>query len=169
MNEHEGEERGLVTVQPREVINVEQAVAEWTLYQDLTRRLLEASDYQKIGQTEFKKKSAWRKFAKAFNISCELVKEEIVRGDDGFPLFARVWIRAEEPSGRFQVSDGECHVTERCCPAAAGDDCWKGKKYSDHDCCTTTCDGRKHMSHPGDVSATAVTRAKSGKSASRNR
>ncbi len=162
MNEHaeDVQERGLVATQPREIINVEQAVAEWKLYQELTQKLLDESDYQKIGQARFKKKSAWRKYAKAFNISCSLVKEEILRADDGFPIFARVWARAEEPSGRFQVSDGEYHITERCCPAATGEDCGKKRKQTWHECCSSTCDGRKHQSHPGDVAATATTRAK---------
>lgn len=155
MNEHDEQEQGLVTVQPREIINVDQAVAEWRLYQELTQKLLDDSDYQQIGRDKFKKKSAWRKYAKAFNISCSLVKEEVLRADDGWPIFARIWARAEEPNGRFQVADQECHVTERCCPKATGGDCTRR-----HDCCQPGCDGRKHFSHPGDVAATAVTRAK---------
>lgn len=143
------------TDQPRALIDVDRAVDEWELYIELTKRLLDRSDYQKIGDTKFKKKSAWRKYAKAFNISAEIIKEEIERGPDGYPIFARVWVRAEEPSGRYQVADQECHTMEKCCGMARGKGCTKSHKH-----CVPDCDGRIHFSHPGDITATAVTRAK---------
>ncbi len=153
------EDRSLVVPgdTPRAMVDVDRAVKEWDLYQQLTRRLLTKEDYQDIAGKKFKRKSAWRKYAKAFNVSCALVKEEIARAEDGYPLYARVWARAEEPSGRWQVADQECHVKEKCCPVASGGICKKGGQHSH---CRDGCDGRIHFSHPGDISATAVTRAK---------
>lgn len=145
------------TDQPRALIDVNRAVDEWKLYLELTERLLDRSDYQKIGTNKFKKKSAWRKYAKAFNISAEIIKEEVERGPDGYPIFARVWVRAEEPSGRYQVADQECHALEKCCPVARGQGCTKS---GNHRHCAPDCDGRIHFSHPGDITATATTRAK---------
>jgi hypothetical protein len=143
----------------RELINVDQAVEEWDRYQELTKRLLNESDYQTIGKRKFKKKSAWRKYAKAFNISCEVLTQEVQRTEDGYPLFARVVVRATEPSGRWQDADHECHVSEKCCPAALKANCSK-ESWRTHTCCKPGCDGRLHFSHPGDLPAIAFTRAK---------
>ncbi len=137
------------------IADVALAKRAWDSYQELTKELLDETDYQRIGKTKFKKKSAWRKYAKAFNISCEVIREEIQRADDGYPIFARVWVRATEPSGRFQEADQECHVSEKCCPRKDGGNCEKQHKH-----CSMGCNGRIHFSHPGDITATAVTRAK---------
>ncbi len=150
-----GDSQAVVVVPQREVINIDQAVAEWEAYQELTRRLLTKDDYQRIGDKDFKKKSAWRKYAKAFNISCEEVSREIVRAEDGYPLYAHVVVRATEPSGRWQDADQECHAIEKCCVAASSRSCPKR-----HTHCLPGCDGRIHFSHPGDIPAVAFTRAK---------
>lgn len=134
---------------------VERAKKQWEAYQELTRSILDASDYQKIGGREFKKKSAWRKYATAFNISTEVIKEEIVRAEDGYPIYARVVVRATAPNGRYQEADHECHVTEKCCPKPCPRSSWQN-----HACCGPDCDGRRHFSHPGDIPAIATTRAK---------
>ena len=140
-------------------ITVTEAIHQWNQYQELTRLLLGDTDYQQIGSKQFKKKSAWRKYARAFNISDEVSAEEIKRSDDGYPLWARLRVKATAPNGRFAEADHECHISERCCQAAQGLPCeksgWKG-----HTCCTTGCNGRIHWSHPGDLPATALTRAK---------
>ena len=149
------QDTALMLAPQRGLIDIDQAVAEWEQYQELTKKLLDASDYQRIGDGEFKKKSAWRKYAKAFNISCEQINEEIVRADDGYPVFARVIVRATEPGGRWQDADQECHVTEKCCAEAQGNTCRKR-----HNHCAQGCTGRQHFSHPGDIPATAFTRAK---------
>ena len=147
--------QAVVVAAPRELINVDQAVAEWEAYQQLTKRLLTEDDYQRIGDKKFKKKSAWRKYAKAFNISCEEISREIVRADDGYPLYARIVVRATEQGGRWQDADQECHVSEKCCVKAFGRVCSRR-----HHCCLPGCDGRVHFSHPGDIPAVATTRAK---------
>src|SRR3990170_6605522 len=140
-------------------ISVDQAIAEWLEYQELTRQLLDDSDYQKISGRTFKKKSAWRKYARAFDISDEIVSEHIEREDDGFPRWARLRVKATAPNGRSAEADHECHVGERCCPRAQGATCDR-VKWEKHVCCPSGCTGRPHWSHPGDVPATALTRAK---------
>lgn len=141
-------------------VSVDDAIKQWDEYQELTRRLLNDTDYQKIGQGQFKKKSAWRKYAKAFNISDHVTHEEIVRDATGFPIFARVRVEAyHEATGRRSEADHECHVTERCCPNAQGAFC-RMADWKNHTCCTETCTGKVHFSHPGDLPATALTRAK---------
>lgn len=140
-------------------VTVDEAIEQWQQYQELTKRLLDESDYQQIGKRRFKKKSAWRKYARAFNIADEVTLEQIERGEDGFPLWARVRVKATANNGRSAEADHECHVTERCCPAAQGAPCPK-RSWRDHVCCQEGCTGRLHWSHPGDIAATALTRAK---------
>lgn len=148
-------QQAIIVAPKRELINVDQAVAEWDAYQELTKRLLTKDDYQRIGETQFKKKSAWRKYAKAFNISCTEISKEVVRDEDGYPLYARVVVRATEPNGRWQDADQECHVTEKCCGGARSLPCRRSHKH-----CMPGCDGKPHFSHPGDIPAIATTRAK---------
>ncbi len=142
-------------------ITVEQAKREWDEYQRLTQVLLDANDYQSLGRAgRFKKKSAWRKYARAFNITDRVTFEHIERAGDGFPIWARIRVQAEAPNGRTAEADHESHVTERCCPAAVGDTCPR-RGWSNHKvCCKAGCSGRSHWSHPGDLPATALTRAK---------
>lgn len=160
---NEEPQTGLVIV-PSQVVAlalpVQQIVQQWNDYQELTRELLVKSDYQKIGNKEFKKKSAWRKYARAFNISDRVSFEEIIRDADGFPIYARIRVEAtHDASGRRAEADHECHVRERCCEAATGLTCFK-RDWSGHRCCLSGCNGRIHFSHPGDIPATATTRAK---------
>jgi len=137
-------------------VSVDEAIRQWDEYQELTRRLLNKTDYQKIGNKEFKKKSAWRKYAKAFNISDHVTFEEINRADDGFPLWARIRVEAYHPAtDRRSEADHEVHVLEKCCIQPCSKRSW-----NNHFCCPAECDGRRHWSHPGDLPATALTRAK---------
>ena len=140
-------------------VPVDEAVRQWEQYQELTRRLLNESDYQQIGKGRFKKKSAWRKYSRAFNLNDEVQSEHVERAPDGWPVWARVVIRAIAPNGRHAEADGECHMAERCCPASYGSECGKSD-YSNHDCCEPGCNPRIHWSHPGDIAETALTRAK---------
>lgn len=135
-------------------IPVDEVIHQWEQYQELTRRLLNDTDYQKIGNKQFKKKSAWRKYARAFNITDRVTFEEISRFDDGFPRYARLRVEARAMNGRTAEADQECHVTERCCVQPCSKRTWKG-----HECCRE-CDGKRHWSHAGDLPATALTRAK---------
>ena len=132
-------------------LGVKAAITQWQEYQALTRELLDDSDFQHIGARKFKKKSAWRKYARAFNITDEVTFEHIERSPDGFPLWARVRVKATASNGRTAEADHECHVTERCCDG----DCNKRHAH-----CLEGCTGRVHFSHPGDLPATALTRAK---------
>lgn len=150
--------RELVPMDDRTValpVSVDEALRQWKDYQDLTELLLNDSDYQRIGTTRFKKKSAWRKYARAFNITDRVTFEHIERAEDGFPLWARIRVEARATNGRTAEADHECHIGERCCAQP----CPK-RNWNDHYCCPADCNGRKHWSHPGDLPATALTRAK---------
>lgn len=150
-------------------ISIDEAVKQWQEYQELTKRLLDETDYQGGSDGRaYKKKSAWRKYAKAFNVADRVTFEDIQRaqpGDGsnlppGFPIYARIRVEVKQStSGRLAEADHECHAGERCCPTAWGESCPK-RAWDGHYCCSRGCSGRKHWSHPGDIPATALTRAK---------
>ena len=94
-------------------VDVEQAIVEWKAYQELTERLIDKTDYQNIGPKRFKKKSAWRKYAKAFNLSCEIIDKIVERGEDGKIQYADFVVRATAPSGRYAEAWASCSRTER--------------------------------------------------------
>lgn len=120
----------IVNVETQVSANVDTALAEWKAYQEITKQMLDKSDYQDIKGKKFKKKSAWRKYARAFNITTEIVDKEICKTDKGQVKEASFIVRATLPTGRSADGWGNCSRSE----------------------------GNK--SHPNhDIPATAVTRA----------
>lgn len=59
----------------RSMVSVDEAVAAWEEYNELRRRIASPSDFQKIADKEFLKKSYWRKLQKFFNLRIELMSE----------------------------------------------------------------------------------------------
>jgi len=143
----------------RPLVTAEEGKRDWEEYIRLCNALLAPTDYQHISGKLFKKKSAWRKLAKAFAISDRIEEYHIERDARGWPIYATYVVEAESPAGQTAVGYHEAHVQERCCPAAFGKTCSK-KGKSQHVCCPAGCDGSDHWSHPGDIPATAHTRAK---------
>lgn len=88
---------------------IEQAFAD---YQTLCQRLLDAGDYQRIGDREFRKKSAWRKLALAFGVSFQHVSHVYERDDDGRLLRVEFIYRAIAPNGRYAEAFGAAHASE---------------------------------------------------------
>lgn len=124
-------------------------------YSALCESLLDAGDVQNIQGKIFRKKSAWRKLAVAFGVSCRIVDREYERDDRGRIVRAEVVVTATAPNGRSMDGLGACDLFEKCC--APG--CSKAK-YRDHHCCPADCSGAVHFSNPQhDLPATAATRA----------
>lgn len=124
-------------------------------YSALCERLLTPDDYQQIGDRQFRKKSAWRKLAVAFGVSCEITNRDYERNDAGRIIRAEVLVRATAPNGRYMDGVGACDAFERCCPTPCPKRTW-GK----HTCCLADCTGGRHFSNPQhDIPATAATRA----------
>src|SRR3954467_2193662 len=67
-------------------VDAEELVAAFEAYQALVPRLLNATDYQQTRDGRFKKKSAWRKLARAFRLNCSIVNVHVERDDDGNPI-----------------------------------------------------------------------------------
>jgi hypothetical protein len=165
-NEQDGSERGVAIVTPGDLsatvslpITVEQAKAQWQEYQRLCQELLDESDYQNIGGNKFRKKSGWRKLGRAFNLDTRVLTREVERDDRGRPIWAGFLVEASAPTrsgARVMTGYHEAHLQEKCCPVAFGEGCTKTGR---HNHCSPNCSGRPHWSQPGDIAATAETRA----------
>ena len=126
------EETGLIAAD--NVPDVDVAIEQWNAYQKLCKGLLNETDYQEIIVKEkdesgnyvkvkrhFKKKSAWQKLSRAFNVDTEIVDRDIERTKTGRVKEAYYCVRASLPNGRSVESDALCSRSE------------KGKdKVSDH-------------------------------------
>jgi len=129
----------VVVEQPLPIVTAEDAKKAMEAYQKLCAAILipwekriiengvvkQESDYQRIrvrvrdpetGRDEsllrdFPKKSAWRKLAKFYNVSTEIVGKERVDREDG----SWVWhytVKAKAPNGQSQMGIGSCDSKE---------------------------------------------------------
>ncbi len=131
---------------------VEGAFREYTA---LCERLLDDNDVQNIGGKQFRKKSAWRKLAVAFGVSCKIIDREYERDERNRIIRAEVVVTATAPNGRSMDGLGACDLFEKCCPPQC-----KKARYDNHTCCGSDCSGAVHFSNPQhDLPATAATRA----------
>jgi hypothetical protein len=92
------------------VADVEQAFHD---YQRLCAVLLDDDDVQRIQGRTFRKKSAWRKLAVAFGVSCEVLERIYDRDETGKIIRAEIVVRAYAPNGRHMDGLGICDVSER--------------------------------------------------------
>lgn len=128
--------------------DIEGSVAFFDNYEELTRQLLKPSDYQKQGKKSFKKKSAWRKYATAFNLSDEILSKEVTRDESHRIVSAEFMVKVTAPNGREAVGVGACSIFDKI-------------KTSDVEE-PSTFELRKRFSNAeNDVISTAHTRAKS--------
>ena len=108
------------------VPDVDVAIEQWDAYQRLCKGLLNDNDYQEIIVKEkdadgnyvkvkrhFKKKSAWQKLSRAFNVDTEIVERDIERTKTGRIKEAYYCVRATLPNGRSVESDALCSRSER--------------------------------------------------------
>lgn len=100
-----------------ELVDVGSAKAFMDNYQDVCKALLDTSDFQKVNmngkQTAFKKKSAWRKIATAFNLSDEVIAKEIIR-DDNFQIISATFsVKVTAPNGRSGIGVASCSIFDK--------------------------------------------------------
>lgn len=99
-------------------LDVGEQKAAMDLYQSGLREILDDSDYQGAGRNrdgtprKFVKKSGWRKIAAWFDLSIELLRDQVERDEHGNVTRACVWARAVAPSGRAADGDGYCDSAE---------------------------------------------------------
>ena len=108
------------------VPDVDTAIEQWDAYQKLCKGLLNETDYQEIVVKEkdengnyikvkrhFKKKSAWQKLSRAFNVDTHIVDRSLERTKMGRVREAYYCVRATLPNGRSVESDALCSRSER--------------------------------------------------------
>lgn len=135
-----------------DMVDVDSAKAFMDNYQDVCKSLLDKTDYQTVSingkKQAFKKKSAWRKIATAFNISDEVLSKEIIRDDQYRIISATFEVRAYAPNGRTGVATASCSIFDKI-----------SKKDKEE---PTPFELRQRFTNAeNDVIATAHTRAKS--------
>ena len=93
-------------------VPIDEIAAHMQLFQQLKAKLLSKDDVVLIREKPFIKRSGWRKFALAFNISDEIVKAE--REDLGEGEYVwRIWVKCIAPNGRTSFGVGSCSTRER--------------------------------------------------------
>ncbi|DBA59572.1 TPA_asm: hypothetical protein CBHJFHIM_00011 [Methanobrevibacter gottschalkii virus vir075] len=111
------------------VPDVDTAIEQWNVYQRLCGKkgILDENDFQKIMikekdpatgeyvsvEREFKKKSAWQKLGRAFNVDTRIVTHEFMRTKTGRINEAYYCVCATLPNGRSVESDALCSRSER--------------------------------------------------------
>jgi len=132
------------TVGGFDLVDPEGAKAYWENYEEVVNAILTKDDYQ---GTQFKKKSAYRKLATAFQFSDEVVKEDIIKDDKGRVVTAEFHVKATAKNGRFAIGVGMCSLYDKI-----------NKKDRTE---PTEFELRKRFSNPDhDIISTAHTRAK---------
>lgn len=93
-----------------DMVDVNAAKAAQENFGELVEALLdEKNDYQG-GK---KKKSAWRKLARAFNISDEIIEHDEIREDDHQIISAHYIVKATLPNGRSSIGVGDCSIFDK--------------------------------------------------------
>jgi hypothetical protein len=93
---------------------LDDVVALQRAFHDLCVALLDDNDYQAIKGKRYKKKSAWRKLAAAFNVTDTVLNRNIDReSDSGHIWRAEVLVRATAPNGRSAEGLGVASMRER--------------------------------------------------------
>lgn len=135
-----------------DIVDVDAAEAFMKNYQDLVKALLDVEEDYQDGK---KKKSAWRKLATAFNISDEIVNEQLIFDDvDGQIVTARYKVKAILPNGRSTIGVGVCSIYDKIRYTAT-------KKYDADTETPSNFELRGRFSNAEhDVPSTAHTRAK---------
>ena len=96
----------------RPAVNPADALAAWKEFQDLRKAILDKSDFQKIGNKDFIKKSGWRKFATFYNLTDRITEEHLIEPLDG-GFYWKVKVLCIAPNGRTVEGVAICSSDER--------------------------------------------------------
>lgn len=96
----------------RPAIGAMEAVLAWKEFRALRTAILDKSDFQRIGNDDFIKKSGWRKFATFYNLTDKIVEETQVF-TEGMNYYWKIKVECVAPNGRVVEGVGICATTER--------------------------------------------------------
>lgn len=93
----------------------EKILKQVSLFEELKRKLLSSKDYQNIGGKQYIKKSGWRMFSLAFNLSDEILKEERkeYKANNQEYFAWEVTVRVTAPNGRYAEATASCSSNEK--------------------------------------------------------
>lgn len=109
-------------------LNVDKAIKQWEDYQKLCKGILTEDDYQtifvkeknpetgeyEVVERQFKKKSAWQKLSRAFNVDTSIVSRDCTRSKNTNRITEAYYcVEATLPNGRRVESDALCSRSER--------------------------------------------------------
>lgn len=97
----------------RPVAPVAELVSAWKEYQELTKQLLDKTDYCNISGKPYKKKSAWRKYGKAFSLSVNVTSRKIDRNKEGDIIRAETTVDVVAPNGQRFPGYGAVGIKEK--------------------------------------------------------
>jgi len=92
-------------------VPIEILVEHMKRFQELKAKLLDKEDVCIIQGKPYVKRSGWRKFSLAFNLTDEILQREREITEEGFVW--RFTVKATAPNGRSVVAVGSCSSTER--------------------------------------------------------
>ncbi len=90
-----------------------QAKAHMQMFQELKANLLSTTDYVTINGKPYIKRSGYRKFALAFNITDEIIKEDKEVHEQTGAITWTIHVKASAASGRSCVGVAKCTTTEK--------------------------------------------------------
>lgn len=93
-----------------DLVDIDYAVESQKNFEDLVEALLDKENDYQGGK---KKKSAWRKLARAFNISDEKICDKIIRDENCQIISAYFEVKAILPNGRFGIGVGDCSIFDK--------------------------------------------------------
>jgi hypothetical protein len=100
-----------------ELVPLTLSTAETATYMDeydkVCRLIIKSTDVQRIGKSEFIKRSGWRKLGVWALVSAEILEETEIRDESGRLLRAKYKVRAIAPNGRHMDGIGICDRSER--------------------------------------------------------
>lgn len=94
------------------LVTPEQAKEQWASYQNLKSSILTESDFQKIGNNRYTKKSGFRKIATFFGLSDSIKEKTRIDREDG-SFYWMITVEAKAPNGRVSQGVGICDSKER--------------------------------------------------------
>ncbi len=106
----ERESYEIVTTTAQLPQTLDEATAQFRLYQQVCKAILDENDYASIRGRQFRKRSGWAKLRRAFNVSIEIVDEQKYYENDDWGI--RFMVKASLPNGRTEMADGACGYQE---------------------------------------------------------
>jgi len=96
----------------RPAVTAGEAATAWNEYIEMRKVILHQSDFQKIQDKDFIKKSGWRKFATFYNLTDTIEEEKRIKCNDGSFIW-KIKVICTAPNGRQTEGVSMCSSKEK--------------------------------------------------------